>query len=341
MTLRPRQELLLRAVVEEYIASGSPVSSRYLGETYDLDVAASTIRNDLATLEEEGLLAHPHTSAGRVPTDAGYRYYVDALLHEHRERRPVCDDGAHGDASRAELDEALRETAEALSRATELLSVVSAPSLAFTSVRHIEVLLLQPHLVMVVVITSSGRVGKRVFRFDEAVDQGLTDFARDYLNEQLQGAHLGTRVIDRAFVSPDLGVRERAFLATLRPAFEVAGAMDRDDLLVGGASRLLEALSAEGMAPLEDLVEVLEERVSLLELVYDALHQDGLYLRIGRELSRPSLQSCALVAANYGVANRNVGTVSVLGPTRMDYQRVIKAVRSSADSLSVLLEEIW
>lgn len=340
MVLKPRQEHILRAVVEEYIASGSPVGSLHLSEACDFDVGPSTIRSDLAHLEDEGLLAHPHTSAGRVPTDSGYRYYVDALVREHRERS-APPQPADRERARMEIDEALRETADALSRVTTMLAVVSAPSLACTSIRHIEVLALQPRVVMVVVITSSGRVSKRVFRFDQAVDEGLAEFARVYLNERLSGAQLGSRLVESAFNSPDLQRRERDFLAALRPAFTVVAGLDAEGLHVGGTLRLAESLAAQGVPNLNQLLEMLEERFNLLELLYEALRQDDVYLRIGREMRPPWLQSCSLVAASYGVASRNLGTVSVLGPTRMDYQRVIGAVRASADSLSELLEEIW
>ena len=161
MALTPRQELVLGAVVEEFIASGSPVGSKLLFESHTFGIASSTIRNDLAALEDLGLLDHPHTSAGRVPTDAGYRYYVDALRQgASRPRTALPLDPA---AVRSEIDDALEETAEALSRATELLAIVSAPSLATAAIRHIEVLSLQPHVVMVVVITTTGGVTKRVF----------------------------------------------------------------------------------------------------------------------------------------------------------------------------------
>lgn len=338
--LKSRQERILRAVIEEFISSGAPVGSRVLSETIELGVAPSTIRSDLAQLEDDGLLAHPHTSAGRVPTDAGYRHYVETIM---RQGRDVIGHAQPVEAERgiSEVDEALHETAEALSRVTELLAVVTAPSLAFTSIRHIEVLTLQPHLVMTVIITTSGRVSKRVFRLELAVDEGLASFARAYLNERLTGVRLGTRLIDSAFSERGLNPAERAFLQVLRPAFEVVGTQDADGMVLEGTSRLLETLGARGAPHINELVEILEERCDLLELLYDALRQDGLYLRIGHELSMPSLQSCALVAANYGIANRNLGTVSVLGPTRMDYQRVIGAVRTSADSLSQLIEEMW
>jgi len=161
LALTPRQKRVLRVVIEDYIASGAPVGSKYLSEHFAFGVAASTIRNDLADLEDMGMLAHRHTSAGRVPTDVGYRHYVDTILGERREAPPSV--AVERDRARSEIDDALRETAEALSRVTELLAVVSAPAVTTSIVRHIEILSLQPHLVMVVIITTSGQVTKRIF----------------------------------------------------------------------------------------------------------------------------------------------------------------------------------
>ena len=339
LALTARQERVLRVVTEEYIASGAPVGSKYLSEHFTFGVAASTIRNDLADLEDMGMLAHPHTSAGRIPTDVGYRHYVDAILGERREASPPV--AVERDRARSEIDDALRETAEALSRVTELLAVVSSPAVTTSIVRHIEILSLQPHLVMVVIITTSGQVTKRIFTLAEAVDEGLAEFVRVYLNERLVGTQLGTRRVAGTFESLDLRPKERAFLDTVRPAFEALGAGDVEGLHLGGASRLLDNLTREGAGHLNEVLEMLEQRYNLLELLSEALRADGVFLRIGHEMTPPSLQACSLVAANYGVANRNLGTVSVLGPTRMDYQRVIGAVRATADSLSTYLEEIW
>ena len=339
LALTSRQQRVLRVVIEDYIASGAPVGSKYLSEHFAFGVAASTIRNDLADLEDMGMLAHRHTSAGRVPTDVGYRHYVDTILGERREAPPSV--AVERDRARSEIDDALRETAEALSRVTELLAVVSAPAVTTSIVRHIEILSLQPHLVMVVIITTSGQVTKRIFPLAEAVDEGLAEFARVYLNERLVGAQLGTRRAAGAFESLDLRPKERAFLDTVRQAFETLGPGDVEGLHLGGASRLLDNLTREGAGHLSEVLEMLEQRYNLLELLSQALREDGVFLRIGHEMTPPSLQECSLVAANYGVANRNLGTVSVLGPTRMDYQRVIGAVRATADSLSTYLEEIW
>jgi len=337
--LTARQEQVLRAVIEEYIAGGLPVGSRLLSERFHFGVAASTIRSDLAELEDMGMLAHPHTSAGRVPTDAGYRHYVDSVVAERREGTPAIM--LERDRAASEIDDALRETAEALSRVTELLAVVSAPAVTTSSLRHIEILVLQPRLVMVVLITTSGQVSKRVFPFGEAVDEGLADFARVYLNERLMGAQLGTRRVAAVFESADLRPRERAFLDALRPAFETPDAGDVEGLHLDGTSRLLDNLSRAGVGHLNEVLQMLEERYHLLELLAGALHEDGIYLRIGHEMPSPSLQECSFVASPYGVANRSLGTVSVIGPTRMDYPGVIAAVRATADDLSSYLEDIW
>lgn len=339
MPLTARQEQVLRTVIEEYIASGAPVGSKHLSEHHGFDVAASTIRNDLADLEDMGMLAHPHTSAGRVPTDLGYRHYVDAVVTERCEAPPAVL--LEHDRARSEIDDALRETAEALSRVTELMAVVSSPAVTTSTLRHIEILSLQARLVMVVLITTSGQVTKRVFAFADPVDEGLAEFARVYLNERLVGAQLGTRHVSAVFQSADLRLKERAFLDALRPAFEAPGPGDVEGLHLGGTSRLLDNLTRAGAGHLNEVLQMLEERYNLLELLAGALREDGVYLRIGHEMASPSLQECSLVAANYGVANRNLGTVSVLGPTRMDYQRVIATVRATADGLSTYLEDIW
>jgi len=339
MMLKPRQEQVLRAVVEEFIASGLPVGSKHLSERFDFGAAPSTIRSDLAELEEDGLLDHPHTSAGRVPTDAGYRHYVDTIIVERRDVRAAAPIPLQ--RVRAEIDEALEETAEALSQVTELLAIVSSPSLTSTAIRHVEILALQADVIMVVIITTSGRVSKRVFQLSSRVDEGLVEFARVYLNERLTGFQLGTRAIENAFSSPELGATERSFLAALLPAFRVVVGQDPGALHMGGTSRLLERLSGQGVEHLNDVVAQLEERYNLLELLSGALRGGDIYLRIGHEMNEPSLQAYSLVAANYGVANRNLGTVSVLGPTRMDYQSTIAAVRGAAGSLSSLMEEIW
>ena len=337
--LTQRQRAILRGVVEEYVASRQPVGSRTLVTRVELDVSPSTVRSELAELERLGLLTHPHTSAGRVPTEQGYRYYADRLL----ERLDPQPGGFPLDltAARNEVDAALQKTTEMLSELTRLLALVSAPPLGTATVRHVEVLLLQPHVVMVVVITSTGSVTKRVFRFADLVDHGLVKWATQYLNDRVSGLELGSNLLRRRLDEPELGRREGAFVASLRPLFEEALAAEEQSLYVGGTAGLLEDMRGEELASYHQLLEVLEKRAALLEVLSQALEPKRPFVRVGPELVHPAFRELSLVGASYGLSNRTLGAVTLLGPVRMDYDKAIRSVRAAAAELSRFVEELY
>ena len=335
--LTPRQELLLSKVVDGFSATGQPVGSKALAGDPDVTAGPSTVRNELAVLEELGLLAHPHTSAGRVPTDAGYRYYVDQLLPVPSQ--PPSD--LRLELVRREVDEAMRVTTETLSQVTDLLAIVSAPPIQTTTIRHIEVLVLQPQVLMVVIITSTGGVSKRVFGFERPIDPGLADWAAAYLNERLVGLGLGARTLRSRLADATLPATERAFLDGLAPAFTELAETADNTLYFDGAARLLSEYRFQDVTQLNALLELLERRVSLLGLLSEALSERDIYVRIGGENAIPALQSLSLVAANYGLPQRNLGTVSVIGPTRMDYGLAIGTVREAAHQLSRFIEDVY
>jgi heat-inducible transcriptional repressor len=336
--LSQRQQQLLQRVVEEYVSTGQPVGSKTLVERGSLAVSSSTVRNDLAELERRGLMMHPHTSAGRVPTEAGYRLYVDELLLRPESRPDAIGLGLP--AARAEVEEALQATTEVLSQVTRLLALVSAPPLESALVRHVEVLLLQPNIVMVVVITSTGSVTKLRYAFPEPLDPGLVTWARDYLNEELVGARIGSRTIRRVFANPTLAIREEAFLLAIRDAFEHPPEEDRR-LYVGGAAGLLEEMRAEEIGAYRSLMEALEKRAALLDVLAQRLDPRRTFARVGDELERGGLRDLALVGSTYGLAHQTLGSVSILGPLRMDYEKALRAVRSAAHELSRFVEEIY
>jgi heat-inducible transcriptional repressor len=338
--LSPRQELILRKVVEQYTATGMPVGSKTLATDVELGCGPSTIRNELATLEEQGLLAHPHTSAGRVPTDSGHRFYVDRLLGGAgavvaRERSLDLQ------LVRREVDEAMRITTETLSQVTNLLAIVSAPPLDTATVRHVEVLLLQPQVLMVVVITSTGGVTKKVFTFERPIDQGLTAWAAQYLNERLAGVSLGARMRHARMADPSLGATERVFLERLAPAFTELAETAEHTLYVDGAARLLSEHRFQDLTEINELMGMLERRVALLGVLRAALGERDVLVRIGHENELPALHSLALVAAGYGLPARHLGTVSVIGPVRMDYAAAIRTVREAAHQLSSFIEDVY
>jgi len=338
--LSPRQEQILCKVVDGYLLTGQPVASRAIVADGDLDCGPSTVRNELALLEECGLLAHPHVSAGRVPTDAGQRYVVDRLLSSGG-NLPAKPHALELSLMRREVEEAMRTTTETLSQMTNLLAVVSAPTINGTSIRHVEVLALQPQVVLVVIITSAGSVSKAFATFDRAVDPGLVAWAGEYLNERLVGLGLGARMIQQRLVDPSLSATEVAFLQRFAPAFGELGGEGEDTVFVEGTARLFETAQIEDVTEVNELIELLERRVTLLHVLRAALSAPGMYVRIGHENELPAMHSLALVATGYGMAQRKLGTVSLIGPVRMDYAGAIATVREAAHQLSRFVEDAY
>lgn len=338
--LSSRQERILCTVVDEYLRTGQPVASRSIASDPELDCGSSTVRNELALLEEQGLLAHPHVSAGRVPTDAGHRYLVDRMLSSGQALAPP-EPRLELSLIRREVDEAMRATTETLSQMTNLLAVVSAPSPNTATIRRIEVLALQPQVVLIVIITSTGGVSKMLATFERAVDPGLLAWAGEYLNERLVGLGLGSRMLQQRLAEPGLSPRELEFLERFVPAFGSLAADAEDSLYVEGTARLFSSGQLEDTVQVNELIGLLERRVALLRVLRAALGESGVYVRIGQENELPAMHSLAVVATGYGVARRKLGTVSVIGPVRMDYAGAIATVRGAAHELSRFVEDAY
>ena len=339
MALTPRQTFLLRKLVEAHRELDQPIGSKWIAEQDDVPWGPSTVRAELAKLEEGGLLEHPHTSAGRVPTDRGYRIYVDEILSGGR--LPVPRKPLELTTMRREVDDAMRTTTEQLSQVTNLLALVTAPPIETATIRRVEVLLLQPQVAMVVVITSTGGVTKRIISYDAPVDPGLVDWASSYLNEALGGLDVGSRMLQARLAGPDGGTAESDFLATLAPAFTELEDTAESTLFMDGAARLLSEHRVEELSQIGALMDVLEHRRALLGVLRQSLAEPNVYLRIGSENAAPEFRSLSMVAANYGLARRNLGAVSVIGPLRMDYPGAIIAVRQAASELSRFVAEVY
>jgi heat-inducible transcriptional repressor len=334
-----RQEQILRRVVDAYLETGRPVGSKAISEGRGIQWGPSTVRAELAALEQAGYLTHPHTSAGRIPTDAGYRRYVDMLLESGQPPEP----GVELELSelQREMDEAMRETTAALAQVTDLMAMVTAPPLETATIHRVEALQLQPNVVMVVVITSTGIVTKRVFNFSSQVDRGLVEWASSYLNESLAGMGVGARMIAGRLADPELGPAESSFVAALTPAFTDLEGDAGESLFMEGASRLLSQAHSGDLPQVDKLMTALEGRANVLRMLRSALGERSVFLWIGAENPQPELRSVSVVGANYGLGHRNLGSVGVVGPLRMDYARAISSVREAARELSRYFENVY
>lgn len=335
--LTERQEKILRIVVEAFTDSGTPVGSRQVAERADVTWAASTVRNEFAVLVSHGLLEQPHTSAGRRPTEAGYRYFVDGLLSSaQRQSAP----GVEIAYDRREIADAIRLTTETLAEMTELMALVSAPPLESEEILRVELVQLSPEKVMVVLITTNGNVTKRSFEFERAVDAGLVGWATGYLNERVGGLALGARTIRSRLFAPELGAVERSFIEALATAF--LEPPEGDGLLfVGGAGHLVGEHNGDPIPGLDRLMRAVEERAAVTQLLRARLGERGVYLRIGRENEASELVGASVVGANYGTHTRQLGSVNVVGPVRMDYPHAIASVRFAAARLSDFVSDVY
>jgi heat-inducible transcriptional repressor len=335
-----RRLAVLRAIVEDYVATEEPVGSKALVERHGLGVSPATVRNDMAALEEEGFITQPHTSAGRVPTDKGYRLFVDKLTTlkpmSAAERRAITTilDGA------VDLDDVVQRSVRLLSQLTRQVAVVQYPTLSRSTVRHVELVPLSAHRLLVVLILSTGRVEQRLVELDHEL--GESELAE--LRSQVNRAAVGSIIAEAASALKGL-VPEQPTPATSATAAVVDTLVDamsdhRSDerIAVGGAANLARFGESFDTA-VRPLLEALEEHVVLLKLLGEAHTGGAVTVRIGHEGPYQELASTSVVATGYGPGDEALATLGVVGPTRMDYPGSMAAVRAVARYVSRILDE--
>jgi heat-inducible transcriptional repressor len=330
---------VLRAIVQDYVSTNDPVGSKALAERHDLGVSPATIRNDMAVLEEQGYITQPHTSAGRVPTDKGYRLFVDRLSAVKplsvAERRAIERflDGA------VDLHDVLGRSVRLLAQLTRQVAVVQYPTLSRSAVRHLEVVQVAPARLMLVLITDTGRVEQRIV--DCAVD--VDDEAVAELRTLLNSAFNGVKLVDAGGKVPDLletaPLHLRGLIATISATLlETLVEPGEDRLVIGGTANLAHRNALDFPGTVRPLLEALEEQVVVLRLM-SQVDASTVLVRIGEENAHEALTGASFVSVGYGSANRALGGLGVVGPTRMDYPGNIAAVRAVARYVGHLLAE--
>ena len=335
--LDDRKLEVLRAIVEDFVSTNEPVGSRALAERHGLGVSPATVRNDMAALEDEGYITHPHTSAGRIPTDRGYRLFVDRLSSvkplSNPERRAIQSflEGA------VDLDDVVRRTVRLLSQLTHQVAVVQYPSLSRSSVRHLEIVHLAPNRLLLVLITDTGRVEQRVLQLQSELSDAEVGQLRQAFGQRLHGAKL-VDVPDALSDLPDAAPAGIRPVLTSLMAVVLETLVERPEervALAGTANLTRHALDFP--LTLRPVLEALEEQVVLLKLIGEANDPTTVHVKIGEENSVEGLRSTSVVTVGYGPEAGAYAGLGVLGPTRMDYPGAMTQVRAVARYVGELL----
>jgi heat-inducible transcriptional repressor len=335
-----RKLAVLRAIVEDYVATEEPVGSRALVERHGLGVSPATVRNDMAALEDEGYIHQPHTSAGRVPTDKGYRLFVDRLTTvkpmSAAEKRAIASllDGA------VDLDDVVQRSVRLLSQLTRQVAIVQYPTLSRSTVRHIEMVSLTPSRLLVILILSTGRVEQRLVEHAAPVsDEDLADL-RIRVNQAAAGERIATASAALLALGDAVPPEQAELTGTIVSVLAEAMSDHRNDerVAVGGAANLARFGDSfdTGVRP---LLAALEEHVVLLKLLGEASTDDSVVVRIGHEGPYSELSATSVVATGYGPSDAAFATLGIVGPTRMDYPGSMAAVRAVARYVSRILDE--
>ena len=335
--MEDRKLAVLRAIVEDYIHTSEPVGSKSLADRHKLGVSSATIRNDMAALEEEGLISAPHTSAGRIPTDAGYRVFVDKLntikplsVGERKAIQTFLDQAV-------DLDDVMNRTVRLLAQLTKQVALVQYPSLGRSAIRHIELVSAGEFRLLLIVIADTGRIEQRVIESPIPITDELLIELRTKFNAALDGQYF-TEVSNRLTgITDQFSTQAKPLVASVvATLIESVLAQSEDRVVVGGTSNLTR-IGSDFLTSVGPVLEALEEHVVLLRLLGEAAEPDAITVRIGHENPVEELHAASVVTVGYGSGAQSLAHMGVLGPTRMDYAASMTSVRAVAKYVGQIL----
>ena len=343
MELSDRRKLILKLAIQEYVEATRPVASETLQKKYSLVFSSATIRNELAALEEQGLLTHLHTSAGRVPTDAGYRYYVENLM----ERTPLSAQEQRTIQHqfyqvRGELDQWIHLAAAVLVRSTQNAAVVTPPRAHETRFKHLELIAIHDSVILLMLVLGDGAIKQQSLTLEQVWQQDelsrvagrLNDLLRDADATRIQALRAGT-------CDPPLGPFAELVVDALLRAMQQREGQLNEQLHHDGLFEMLRQPEFENVGRVRDVLEILESRTGIAPLIPQALASEGVQVIIGGEHGSDKMRDYSVILARYGLGHNVVGIVGLLGPTRMAYPRSISTVRYISAVMSDLLAEMY
>ncbi|WP_031513239.1 heat-inducible transcriptional repressor HrcA [Desulfofalx alkaliphila] len=341
MVMDDRKKKILLAIIHDYISTAEPVGSRTISKKYKLGVSPATVRNDMADLEELGFIEQPHTSAGRIPSDLGYRYYVDYLMEKEQltERQQQLINESYSSKSQ-EIGRIIYRTGQLLTRLTNYPSMVMAPQVADYTIKYVQLVSMSPTQAMVIVVLDTGAVQHQMIEVAENITQADLEQISSVLNAKLSGVnpeHIKMTIMKEIYFELS---KYRYFLDVALGPLENLRGETKDKIYLGGVYNILNQPEFHNIEKLKTLLSLLEKEQLLQEILTDSSSDSDVSVRIGVENSYDQIKDCTMVTATYHMGDRLVGTLGVLGPTRMEYAKVISVVEHLANILNQTMSKI-
>jgi heat-inducible transcriptional repressor len=336
--LSERQKMILSAIVDDYIRSAEPVGSRSISKRGDVGFSPATIRNEMSDLEELGFLEQPHTSAGRIPSEKGYRYYVDHLLKQGELTKPDLNMLKSFFAERLhEVEQVIQQVATVLSGLTNYTSIVMGPEVFNTTLRMLQVVPLDETSAVAIIVTSTGQVENKLFRIPEGIRMDEIEKFVHILNTRLSGVpllHLRSKMYTE--ISDELSKHVTGHEELLKVFEHVVDNDKEDRIFLGGSTNLLIQPEFKDVEKVKSFLDLLDETPTLIKLIGSA--PDGLQVRIGSENTVAAINNCSLITATYAVDGKTLGTIGILGPTRMEYGKVIGLLNHFSQDMAHIMQ---
>jgi len=342
MELSERKKSILSAVVHRYITTAEPVSSSTLAHEYELDISPATIRNELSLLEQCGYLNHPHTSAGRVPTDKGYRFYVDHLMQKsilnNAEKRLIVNIYRKN----RELEKVMKSTSQLLSKLTNNIGVVIGPVIYNNHVQHVQFVSIGNHKILAIIVTDTGMVYQKVISISGDIDRENLNYLSNYINGELEKndvnlIDLNAMLIEELEKIIYFQKRFKYIHRFLEECFDFQ--FQENKVYLNGRANIMKKPEFRKMDTLDYIFSFIEEENILLKILKNELDSVRTNITIGTENKQREIQNCSLITSKYNIKGRPAGAVMILGPTRMDYPRMISIAEYISDKLSEILSD--
>ncbi len=332
-----RSETILKCVIEHYVVTAEPVGSRAITKLLELKLSAATVRNVMSDLTDVGLIEQPHTSSGRVPTDKGYRYYINKILEFSKRNQEEIPMSQNDDAENqpARLEDILHNVTSELSKITNFIGILIPPQLAVSKLKKVELIKLSANQLLVILITQIGLVRSKVIQLRACPDQEFLNKISNVLCDLFEGQTLAE--IRRNLIgelTKNTVSNDNLFPQIIRVGKKAFDTAVIDDLLVYGHSKICSFPEFSDKESLEGIYRVVEEKNILNSILTDTMDSQGIYIKIGNEIAYDGLEHCSVVSSTYGNNDYLLGSIGVVGPTRMNYRMAISAIDYSAQKLS-------